>query len=393
VANSKTVLLAWELGGGLGHIGPLLRLADGLAERGYRPVLAVRNLVEPWHAWSAARYPVLQAPIWQPRGTHDESSFSAGYSDILVIRGFDSPDNLLPMVQAWQALLDVVQPAFIVGSHCPTLCVAAWGTVPVVLIGFGFVLPPADQETFPLLLPRQKLLLPEIRIVQTIREVQEQRQRPCPPTLPALFQSGERFVTVLPEMDVYGSVRKEPQVGPLVPRLGDPMPGAKELEFFAYLSADCRGLNVLLAGLGKSGINGAAYIRGADADLRATLSFFGTKIRETPASLEEILPEISLVIHHGGVGLAQQALAAGRPQVIFPRHLEQMLNAQLVQQLGVGEYMAGEFFAPQVTRIVRQVAEGGGYQERARNTAASIQARGPWDPFEPIMEACCKIGQ
>jgi hypothetical protein len=394
VADSTNVLLAWELGGGLGHIGPLLRLADGLAERGYRPVLAVRNLVEPWPAWSHTRFPVMQAPFWQPRQEDPEDSgFAAGYADILAIRGFTAPDDLMPMVQAWQSLLVVVRPAFVIGSHCPTLCVAAYGSVPIVLIGFGFVLPPADQETFPLLLPQQNLLVPESKIVQTIQEVQERRKRPFPSTLPGLFSSAERFVTVLPQLDVYKSVRTELQVGPLEPKLSGPVPVPSPPAFFAYLSADCRGVDVLVAGLAQAGIKGSAYIRGATGELASRLCAFGITIHETPAPLAEVLPKVSLLIHHGGVGLAQRALAAGRPQIIFPRHLEQMLNAQLVQQLGVGEYLAGELSQKAVSRIVRQVIEDARYLERARNAASSVQAGGPWDPFDRIMEACCKIGK
>jgi UDP:flavonoid glycosyltransferase YjiC (YdhE family) len=297
------------------------------------------------------------------------------------------------MVQAWQGLIDVVQPAFIVANHCPTLCVAAYGSVPIVHIGFGFVLPPADQETFPPLLPRQSLLVPESKIVQTIQEIQERRRRPYPSILPALFRSAERFVTVLPDLDVYKSVRKEPQVGPLEPKLSGPVPAPSSPSFFAYLSAECQGVDVLFAGLAQTGVKGSAHIRGANGELASRLSASGIVIYETPAPLSEVLPKVSLLIHHGGVGLAQQALAAGRPQIILPRHLEQMLNAQLVQQLGVGEYLAGELSQAAVSRIVRQVVEDVRYLERARNAAESVQASGPWDPFDRITEACCKIGQ
>src|SRR5438094_831447 len=41
---SRTALLGWELGDGLGHVQQLARLAGGLAAGGLRPVLAVKNL-------------------------------------------------------------------------------------------------------------------------------------------------------------------------------------------------------------------------------------------------------------------------------------------------------------------------------------------------------------
>jgi UDP:flavonoid glycosyltransferase YjiC (YdhE family) len=235
-------------------------------------------------------------------------------------------------------------------------------------------------------------LAPEIELLETIQEVQRRRQRPSPATLPGLFASPERFVTVLPELDPYKNLRKEPQIGPLEPRLSVPLPPPARAEFFAYLSEECPGLDKLMTGLAHTGITGSAYIRGASAALRARLAAPGLEILEAPASLAEILPRASLLIHHGGVGLSQYALSAGRPQVLFPRHMEQLLTAQLVQQLGVGEYLAGVFSAVAVTRKVQQVGEDGRYADRARAQAESVRARGPWDPLERILDACCKIG-
>ena len=38
------VLMGWELGGGLGHIGGLLPIAEGLAAQGHEPIFVVKNL-------------------------------------------------------------------------------------------------------------------------------------------------------------------------------------------------------------------------------------------------------------------------------------------------------------------------------------------------------------
>src|SRR5262245_50048783 len=64
-AATPTVLLGWELGGGLGHAQRLVRLAGALASEACRPILAVRNLVDPWPALRDASFPTLQAPMWQ----------------------------------------------------------------------------------------------------------------------------------------------------------------------------------------------------------------------------------------------------------------------------------------------------------------------------------------
>ena len=40
-----TVMFDWEQGGGLGHLMQMLPLAEGLARRGHRVFMAVRELV------------------------------------------------------------------------------------------------------------------------------------------------------------------------------------------------------------------------------------------------------------------------------------------------------------------------------------------------------------
>ena len=42
-----TVLIAWELGGGMGHVARLMPVARELAAQRHRPILVLKNLVEP----------------------------------------------------------------------------------------------------------------------------------------------------------------------------------------------------------------------------------------------------------------------------------------------------------------------------------------------------------
>jgi hypothetical protein len=200
--QGRTVLLGWELGAGLGHVRRLLPLAHALAAHGQRPVLAVKNLVEPWPALRDVPFPVLQAPVYPPRPWPGPRPFlAAGYADLLAGVGFADFDDLWPMVQAWQALLDLVRPALVVCDHSPTLCLAACGAVPTLVVGNGFTVPPVAQPTFPPLIPGQALRVPEAELLAVVRRVQRQRGLPVPVTLPGLFAASERWVTALPELD------------------------------------------------------------------------------------------------------------------------------------------------------------------------------------------------
>jgi UDP:flavonoid glycosyltransferase YjiC (YdhE family) len=49
-----------------------------------------------------------------------------------------------------------------------------------------------------------------------------------------------------------------------------------------------------------------------------------------------LLPRAAALVHHGGIGSASQALAAGIPQVIMPLGFDQFDNLARVERLGVG---------------------------------------------------------
>ena len=153
--------MGWELGAGLGHVQPLLSVAKALAGRGHQPVFAVKNLLEAAPLLGAEPFTVLQAPQWPPRPQGAKPFRASSYADILAIRGFADADELFPLVRAWQALIDLVRPDLIVCDHSPTLCLAAYRSVPVVMIGTGFTVPPAEHSEFPPLQPSVAPQMPQ----------------------------------------------------------------------------------------------------------------------------------------------------------------------------------------------------------------------------------------
>jgi hypothetical protein len=389
---SRTALLGWELGDGLGHVQQLARLARALAAQGLQPALAVKNLARAGAAFRDLPYPLLQAPYWHPRPwTGSQPFLATSYADILAIRGFADPADLLPMVQAWQGLLDLVRPALVVCDHSPTLCLAAYRTLPTVILGHAFGLPPADGPTFPSLIPERPAVVPEEQLLSAVREVQRRRGRPASETLPGLFAAAERFLTFLPELDPYRPLRHEPHLGPLDFGLGQPLPPPQRASFFAYLSADVPCAEQLVQGLARAGIPGVVHLRGATPEARQRLRRTGLEILDAPAPVEEVLPRVAVVVHHGGAGLAQQALAAGRPQLFFPDHLERILNARLVEQLGAGLYLSGQFPAEAVPQALRRLTEEPNFTERAQTAARAVAERGPWDPLPRIVERCLSL--
>lgn len=139
-------LLAWEIGGGQGHLHLLATIGHKLVEYGIEPVFALKDariqgLTLPGK--------VLQAPLatmhfFDEKG-NDESYF---YTDILYIFGFSSPLTLKYHLQALQNVINIVKPAFIIADYAPALVLAAKGLTKTIVVGNGFSIPPTTA-TFP----------------------------------------------------------------------------------------------------------------------------------------------------------------------------------------------------------------------------------------------------
>lgn len=385
-----TILLAWELGGGLGHIRPLLRIAHALVERGHQPVFAVRNLIEAWPVYRGKCFPFLQSPIRQRQRRTGRPPFQAAtFADILAMNGFDHPDHLAPLVQGWQTLLDVVRPDLVVADHSPTLCLTAYGSIPTVLLGTGFVLPPAHLPEFPVLVPGATAQLPQNQILRVMQQVQHDRGRPAPPTLPRLLVGSNRFLTIWPEVDPYENIRAETHAGPLE-ELPPPAPRAPTRNFFAYLTADHPRLEEIVTGLAQSGITGQAYVRSANPDQRQRWRSRGLPVLDVPPSLEEVLPQTTVIVHHGGAGTSHAALAAGRPQLLLPQHLEHACTAQRLHMLGVAHYL-GQPAVDEVAQALRSMVSSEPLAVRAMEVAQTCRARAAWKPLEAIVAACIRL--
>lgn len=56
--------------------------------------------------------------------------------------------------------------------------------------------------------------------------------------------------------------------------------------------------------------------------------------------LSSLLPQVALLVHHGGIGTTAEALRAGVPQLVVPLAYDQFDNAARVERLGVGKSLS-----------------------------------------------------
>jgi rhamnosyltransferase subunit B len=87
--------------------------------------------------------------------------------------------------------------------------------------------------------------------------------------------------------------------------------------------------------------------------------------------LSKLLPQASVLVHHGGIGTASQAFAAGIPQLITPFAHDQFDNAARVERLGCGIQMNSHGSGPAMLGSLKGLLEN----ERIQQNCAIFRPR------------------
>jgi len=127
--------------------------------------------------------------------------------------------------------------------------------------------------------------------------------------------------------------------------------------FFAASAEACR----------LSGLRGVLLTRKSDQVPR---SLPPGVINVDYAPFSELLPRCAAVVHHGGIGSAAQALAAGTPQLIQPFAHDQPDNAERLVRLGVARSVAPRRYKPRhVARLLQDLTSSPFVRRRAAEIA------------------------
>lgn len=382
--EGPVALLAWELGAGFGHARRLLTAARGLIAAGFRVRVCQRELWACAEDFLALGVPNLQAPHHRSQVPAGQAFRARGYADMMAVTGYQSVAGLLPTVLGWDALIDVVRPAVIVADYAPMLALAAHGRVPLVAIGDGFVLPPTHGATFPVLRDGTRMA-DEAAMLVNAGLVQVTRRHGPVDSLPALIGGQARVVCTYPESDVYAHLRDTPAQGPLtVP--GPPLAAPSGGGVFFYLAADFPHSSKLLQALCDSGLPAEGYVRDAPEPLRAALRQNRVRLHDRPPPLADALARARLVVHHGGIGTIESCLAAGRPQLLLPRHFEQTLNAETLTRQGVARRLPVPFSLSEARALLADSARSTDLLARAQGVAAALAGR--TGSLDTLVTAC-----
>jgi hypothetical protein len=374
----KTVLFVAELGAGLGHAVPLLRIADALrallrqrGEENFRAVFilhdhqVIRDQMAPGDLALSAPRPVSHGDI---------RSHTASYAEILALSGFARKPDIEAGLMAWDDLFELIKPSALVADHSPVAVLAARGRVPTLVTGNAFNAPPARIKQYPALVAHADAPPIQTAMLKSVNEILLARGEKEIPHLPLFMEGNARAVFMLPMFDPYGPLRDTPLLGTYEDGIA-PLPLPETPRIFLYSHTHLPLAPKLVQAAVISGLPISAYLSGTATETTLFLRRQGAEIFNTPPKLTDMLARASVVVSHAGAGLSQAAFAAGRPQVVLPIHSESQMIARNLEKLGTAlsfDPLSDELKPDHLAEAIKTADSSASIRQAAQQQAAAV---------------------
>src|SRR3989475_1834699 len=359
---------AWELGAGTGHVTTLLPIAAAMKARGHDARFLLRDLSAGADLDGAAEIPREGAPIWSGPPTC-EAPLNLG--EILRNVGYHDPPQHKTLIDAWRERLKSSHAALAnvgTGAHLAALTLG----IPSFEISQGFHVPPPAMPSPPLRhwepAPRGRLEAADRRVLHAINTVLSGHGVRPLASIGELF-AGRTMLLTYPELDIY------PERGPCdyygITDSGEgkavpDWPAGSGPRLFAYLYSYFKGLDPLLAALAASRSPALVFCRGIDPKLREKYDGGSIRFSAQAMSVSKVLPQAHAVVCHGSHQMTAQALLAGKPVLLLPTQLEQLLIMRRVVRFGAGLGIAPEVPNADYASALETLAQKTAYASKAR---------------------------
>lgn len=383
----KTVLFAWERGGGFGHTATLAYFAEVLKRHQVRPVFVLR---QPDTAkLSGLDAEILQAPAWPADVASDSDAprSTATMHDQFVSAGLADEHGLRSLLRAWDDILATTAPDLVVADSAPAASLMSRGRIPLIVAGNGYTAPPGEMKRFPLL---HRVMPPrwnEDETLEIVNRVLQSLTRVPLERLPQIYSGDAQIVLTFPMLDPYDLQRSGPLAGPIFDT--PPMESRKDAaDVFVYLSQGV--LSRLPFDIGQTLLPLASRLVISAPDLPREqcdrLARRGARISSQHLPLSQTLASSRLVVHFGGGGLAAHAIAAGVPQLILATHIEQLLNGQQIEKAGIGNVLDSHDPQIDIARTLQKILADNNLQQQAAQAGDThremLKTMKPLETFE-----------
>lgn len=376
-------LIAWEMGGGFGHILRYKSLISQLASEGQPIYFAARDLTSAQHALKGHAVTLIQSP-GLIRNSGPVLKKVASYAHILSNTGFNDATVLAARLRAWQFIYDSVRPDRVIFDHCPTGMTAAKAYDFVKIhCGSGFTLPPAIRP-FPVLQQRQTgtdtLLQFEQGLLDNINQALDMTTgNHRVQQLQDILSADHELLLSLEELDCYAPREAARYIGPVVPAAHGKAVNwtvGKQPKLFGYLKQS-EHLHTLLETIRRKPVRAVIYAPDMTAAERQALGDSRLRLTDTPASLPASIRQCRFVINNGNNATVTQALLAGIPLLLLPRTLEEYLTSCRVEALGAGIVIGKQTGADTLADGIEQLLQDGRFRVNATRFAKRYREHAP----------------
>lgn len=382
----KKALLAWEFGGGRGHVVHLAAVAAALQGRDYRCKAFLHHLD---HAseLSGVCEQIAQGPQL-PFRTAFRDSPSSRFSDWLWLLNFDDAALLRRTIEAWRALIAKAAPDILVADLAPCAMLAARSLgIPVVQVGVPLSTPPPDLPSYPPFLQDQAVpLCEETMLCETVNRAIEPFGLPALAALPAVLASDDQIVASLSLLDRYGAWRQRPRVAPIIGEWREPGERRRE-ELFIYLSAFDRPDPVILTAIASLRLPTRWFIAGEAPAAAAVAIRYGGIVEPKSRPASEIARTARVLVHSGNHGMCCLGLRAAIPQVTLSDLVEHRFDGRSLAAAGTGIAIEREHWTvPNIRAGIEQAWASETMIRQAETLAEKLAEEFAGDPGEMTAE-------
>ena len=394
--TGKHVIFACELGNGLRQADRILPIAAGLLAAGHRVSVVMPEGAPAASLIAAAGHPVLTGPSW--RAEPPPGFLASNFADILLQTGYATPEALSGLLSGWLTLFRAEAPALVIADFAPTAMLACRvAGVSFAGLGDGYELPPAVA---PLPSMRPWAELPPGTLAETDGRVIAVINA----TLPALgarpiarmadlFRCEASWLCTFPELDHYEGRRDADYFGEIPPPgtgIAVEWPAGSAERVLVMMDSRHRPFRPLLRALVHLGLPAVVQAWGMTAALAKELSGPTIRVVTEPVNRDAMLANCDIVACQGS-GVVAPALLAGRPVLLLPNPVEQMMTLYRVARQGLGHGVPAEADTEAAGAAIRRLLDDPACRQRVARFAESYDGYRPSIATDAITAECLEI--
>jgi UDP:flavonoid glycosyltransferase YjiC (YdhE family) len=239
---------------------------------------------------------------------------------------------------------------------------------PRAIIGTGFFTPPPIHPT-PNMRPwadvsPARLENADKKVLDVINRVLDRFDPPSKiGVIHELFQCEENFLTTFAELDPYARYRPKDTHywGPVFAQSSGKPPIWSEVykkKVFAYLKPEYGNCEAVLQALAGTKADILVFSPNLPQELVSRYQTAAMIFSREPFAMHQVVDECDVVVCHAGHDTIASALLAGRPLLLLPTQLEQVLLSKSVEQMGAGLICDTHEKYPEIQAKLQQLIAG-----------------------------------